>query len=108
MFACTKGHPVSAFIHKALIEYFEKHDYLADYWLTDYVIAIMYTESPTLRKYIDDLPLDNPTCLALLLERDKPFEKNRFYEIITTNRRLAHTGPQSYYVGTSTKLTDKQ
>ncbi len=86
MFACTKGHPVSAFIHKALIEYFEKHDYLADYWLTDYVIAIMYTESPTLRKYIDDLPLDNPTCLALLLERDKPFEKNRFYEIITTNR----------------------
>ncbi|MDY2704104.1 MAG: capsular polysaccharide synthesis protein [Prevotella sp.] len=86
MFASTKGHPVPCFIYDALIEYFTKNDYLIDYWLIDYTIATMYLENKGLAEYIDNLPLDNPTCLALLLERDMPYSEKRLNEIFAANR----------------------
>lgn len=81
-----RGHPVPCFIYDALIEYFTKNDYLIDYWLIDYTIATMYLENKGLAEYIDNLPLDNPTCLALLLERDMPYSEKRLNEIFAANR----------------------
>ena len=46
----------------------------------------MYLENKGLAEYIDNLPLDNPTCLALLLERDMPYSEKRLNEIFAANR----------------------
>ena len=86
MFASTKDHPVVSFIYNSLIEYFNKESHLIDYWLIDYIIAILYQNRRDLRTYIDDFPLDNPTCLELLLCRDEPFEQDKLNKIFKKNR----------------------
>ena len=86
MFASTKNHLVTSFIYDSLIEYFTHNDYLIDYWLTDYIIATLYLHNDNLRKYFDVLPLDNPSCLELLIARDMPFNEDTLKRILNENR----------------------
>lgn len=86
MFASTKDHPVVSFIYKSLLEYFNKESHLIDYWLTDYIIAILYQNRNDLRTYIDEIPLDNPKSLELVLCRDEPFEQEKLNTIFKNNR----------------------
>ena len=85
MFASTKDHPFTTAVFDSLLEYFNKYDYLVDYFLTDYLIANMYLSNNLFRDFIDELPLNNPNSLQLLLERDLPFNEQKLKEILKNN-----------------------
>lgn len=86
MFASSPNHPVTSFIFDGLIEYFTKEDFQIDYFMTDYILSIGYLNNTSIRKCIDELPLDNPECLKLLLLRDTPYNAEILKSIFHENR----------------------
>ena len=75
MFACEKGEILPKFLYEAFLMYFNKNNYLIDYFLVDYLIAIIYLNNHYVRKEIDSLPADNTDTLVLLMNLSQPYNE---------------------------------
>ena len=76
MVAAAPHEVMPTFVYKALLAYFEENDALIDYFLTDYLIATIYLKNKYVREQIDTLPNDNFGALELLMNLDKPYDKD--------------------------------
>ena len=61
-----RGDIVTSFLYDAFCEYWDKMDYLVDYFLIDMIIRLGYDEIPEIRKEIDLVPCNNPGSLYSL------------------------------------------
>lgn len=75
MFASLPNEVLPTFVYEALLDYFSKHNDLIDYFLTDYLIAIIYLNNHYVRKEIDSLPTDNTDTLELLMNLPQPYNE---------------------------------
>lgn len=90
MFASQPNEVLPTFVYEALLDYFFRHNDLIDYFLTDYLIAIIYLNNHYARTEIDSLPTDNTDTLELLMHLSQPYnetwlqsclQKRRFHKL---------------------------
>ena len=86
MVASAPHEVMPTFVYKALLTYFKENDALIDYFLTDYLIAIIYLNNEYVRKQVDSFPKDNLDCLALLMNMSKPYDKDRLDYLLKASR----------------------
>ena len=60
-----KDSKLFCFLKDAFEEYFNKNDFLVDYFLIDYLIECAYQNFPDVQEVIDAVPLNNPHRFAL-------------------------------------------
>lgn len=75
MFACAENEVLPKFIFEALLDYFNKHEWLIDYFLLDYMIAIIYNNNKYVKEEIDSFPKNNIGALDLLMNLSKPYDE---------------------------------
>lgn len=86
MVASVPNEVMPTFVYKALLDYFSKHDALIDYFLTDYLIAMIYLNNNNVKKQIDALPEDNIGTLQLLMNLSKPYDKERLKKMLNARK----------------------
>lgn len=57
--ACTRNSPICYILKNLFAEYVKKEDFLIDYFLTDYIIAIAYEYNLKIKQLIDTVPYTN-------------------------------------------------
>ncbi len=68
-----KGYNLFKFMNDFFLNYWEKNDYLIEYLLIDFVIALFYEKNEEFRKDLDSIPVNNSHIWCLLRELNKPF-----------------------------------
>ena len=63
--AAKKGNPLSRFGYEFLAEYWKEQNMLIDYMLIDYALETAYQEFPEYRRFLDDVPENNPEVDSL-------------------------------------------
>lgn len=86
MVAAAPHEVMPTFVYKALLAYFTENDALIDYFLTDYLIATIYLKNEYVREQIDSLPADNYGALELLMNLDKPYDKEELCGMLNARR----------------------
>lgn len=75
MFASVAEQTLPAFVFESLITYFSKHDRVIDYFLSDYLIALLYLNNENVKQQIEHFPKDNLDALAILINYRKPYNE---------------------------------
>ena len=57
--ACTRDSPICYILKNLFAEYVKKEDFLIDYFLMDYIIAIAYEYNLKIKELIDTVPYTN-------------------------------------------------
>lgn len=74
------------FMYEALINYWNRHECLINYFLIDYFTQIAYTHFPDVKEQIDLYARCCPNLTALNM--NEPYDESRFMEIIEKNNFL--------------------
>ena len=82
--AGQKGNVLFDFMRSAFFVYWEKENFLIDYFLIDYFIATGYESSQSIKKIIDDVPFNNPDLQELLKKINGPFDLEIFQKITSS------------------------
>ena len=71
--------PLFLFVNAFLKCYFDKFDFVLDYYLIDYVIKIAYKMIPEVKSCIDSIPVNNVLCHSLLPLLDRDSSRGKIY-----------------------------
>ena len=72
-------------VFEMMIYYWEKHDCLIDYFLTDRLIQYCYINYPVITSVINSCPNNNPDIQWFISHRDTKFDKDMFSKILSRN-----------------------
>ncbi len=75
MFASVAGQTLPSFVFESLVAYFSKHDRVIDYFLSDYLIALLYLNNENVKRQMEHFPKDNLDALAILINYRKPYNE---------------------------------
>ena len=73
---------VTDFIYKLFLEYWKKYDFMIDYYLVDYAIAIAYDYFPYFRKAIDNNPIDNDLVYQMEENINQPYSTELWHNLL--------------------------
>ena len=76
-----KNCPIYGALLKLYYAYLEKHTLFIDYLMMDYFIDILYQTNDTIKKLIDDVPLNNPDIYSLKPLLCETFDSDKFSQI---------------------------
>lgn len=76
--AGTKNNPIFVNLRNILFEYWKTHNYLIDYLLVDFCIALSYNKFSSVKKLIDQVPVNNINLYGVADNFFKPFNINLF------------------------------
>jgi len=82
---CVKKNVLFLFIRDFLYEYWKTEDFLIDYLVIDFLIDLAYREIPSIKQEIDALPENNIGRNDLWFLMNKPFDENKYKELISDN-----------------------
>ena len=69
------------FWRDALLFYWQRHDRVIDYYLTDYIIAVAYENLRSVREELENCNCSNPELFALREIINAPFEKEKWKKL---------------------------
>ncbi|MBV7271527.1 capsular polysaccharide synthesis protein [Clostridium sp. PL3] len=73
---------IFSFINSFNIHYWEREDYLIDYFLFDYIILLGYNYIPEIKREIDSVPINNLKLFKLNLVLNDKFDNEVYKDII--------------------------
>lgn len=93
-FWAANSRTLPTYIFSCLLQYYKSEDSVIDYFLTDYIIDILYKHIPDFRFEIDNIPVNNIFSTKLKTLMDKPFDQSRFeeYTMDTWAYKLSYKG----------------
>jgi hypothetical protein len=96
-----KDNALFVFVQNFFYEYWKKNNYMIDYFLIDYVIALAHMYIPEINQMIENVPLNNPD-LYIMQENLGNEIDNAFWDKICENTAFHKlTWKQSYPIMTS-------
>ena len=71
-----------SFINDFNLKYWEREDYLIDYFLLDHIISIAYENIDFIKQQIDNVPINNPNLFKLNHQLNTEYNSESFQELI--------------------------
>lgn len=80
LIGATADHPLFNFLSNAFLQYFEKYDFLIDYFLMDYLISIACNNINEINKDISDVSVNNTNTYFIQKHINQTFIQNEYSE----------------------------
>lgn len=83
--AGQKGSVLQSYCRDVFFEYWKKNNMLIDYFLIDYLISFAYDSIPTVKKLIDNVPINNTGIKKLDLAFNEVYDEKKYKNLLTTS-----------------------